>query len=94
MEPIDKHLSNHQLANVDKHTTVKRPPVEQVDSIADELVSEYNNPLYRAWYCGVINKYGASRVYEWHSRAKEGKYPGKLFTTYVNQAGGYRKGSN
>lgn len=72
----------------------KRPPIEQVDKLADELVAEYNNSDYRAWYCGVINTHGITRVIEWRGRAKEGNLPGKLFTHYVNQAGGYKKGRN
>lgn len=65
-------------------------PFEFVDQLADELVIEFNNPEFRRWYCGVINKYGRSRVLEWRRRANEGKHPGRLFTSYVNQAGGYR----
>lgn len=70
---------------------VKQIPIEQVDELADELVEEYANPNFRAWYCGVILRYGVPKVHEWRRRASEGNEPGKLFTSYVNQAGGYQK---
>jgi hypothetical protein len=70
---------------------IKQPPIEQVDELADKLVLAYKNPDYRRWYCGVINKFGVSKVLEWHRRSLEGKLPGRLFTVYVIQAGGYRR---
>jgi hypothetical protein len=94
VEPIANHLNKYQLTVVNSgKMPVKQPPIAQVDELADALVAEYANPDYRAWYCGVINKFGVEKVHEWHRRASEGKRPGRLFTTYVNQAGGYRKSS-
>jgi hypothetical protein len=91
MEPIGKQLNEYQLPNGGNDTHIKQPPIGQVDELADKLVADYDNPSYRRWYCGVINKFGVSKVYEWHRRAQEGDAPGKLFTAYVNQAGGYRR---
>lgn len=65
---------------------------EDVDRLADELSNEYANPHSRGWYCGVIYKFGVSKVLEWQKRASTGNQPGRLFTSYVNQAGGYRRG--
>jgi len=94
MEPIGEQLNKYQLPNGGKDTSIKQPPIGQVDEMADKLVTDFDNPGYRRWYCGVINKFGVAKVYEWHRRAQEGNNPGKLFTTYVNQAGGYRRGDS
>lgn len=88
-----KSILNSQLANTNSGSkSIRRIPVEQVDELADSLVAEYRNTDWRGWYCGVINKYGVGRVQEWRRRASEGDNPGRLFSTYVNQAGGYRRG--
>ena len=87
MEPIGNKFVKYKLA-----IEPPKPRIAQVDDIANELVKEYNNPDYRKWYCGVIKKFGVARVNEWQDRAKSGKYPGRLFTSYVNEAGGYRSG--
>jgi hypothetical protein len=91
MKPIGIQLSKYQLPNEAKEP-IKQLPIAQVDELADKLVADYNNPGYRKWYCGVIKKFGYAKVFEWHRRAQEGDTPGKLFTAYVNQAGGYRRG--
>ena len=83
-------INDNRFSSKDNH---KKISLAQVDALADELVNEYDNPEFRSWYCGVINKFGLSKVHEWMSRAKSGQYPGRLFTTYVNQAGGYKKDS-
>ncbi len=89
-------FDNYQLPNVNslfnKRKDTNKIPLLQVDKLADDLVKEYKNPKFKAWYCGVINKFGISRVLEWQNRSRTGKSPGKIFTIYVNQAGGYRKG--
>jgi hypothetical protein len=68
----------------------KQPPIDAVDRIADALVSEYHNPEWRRWYCAVIYEFGPVRVYEWQQRAREGKWPAKLFSKYVKEARTYR----
>jgi hypothetical protein len=66
-------------------------PIDAVDMLADELVAEYSNPNFRAWYCGIIYEFGSSKVWEWRRRAAEGKEPAKLFSKYVKDARIYRK---
>jgi hypothetical protein len=63
--------------------TKKELPIDAVDKMADELVSEYSNPDYRAWYCGVIYEFGFAKIEEWRNRAREGDYPAKLFSPKV-----------
>lgn len=65
---------------------VKQLPIEEVDSLADELVREYNNPIFRVWYCGVIYQFGLEQVAEWQRKAASGTNPGGLFGYYVKQA--------
>lgn len=90
MESINRIIDKIPIGNTH---FVKQIPIEQVDELADELVAEYGNPTFRKWYCGVIKKFGVPKVHEWRRRASEGDHPGRLFTTYVNQAGGYRSSS-
>lgn len=88
-----KSILNTHLTNTNSGSTSKgKIPVAQVDELADSLVSEYQNPKWRQWYCGVINKFGVEKVMEWRRRAAEGKSPGRLFSVYVNQSGGYKQG--
>lgn len=85
-----KSLINPQLRNVDSIKVVKRRlPIDAVDKLADELVSEYNNAGFRKWYCGVINDFGFSKVNEWQVRSREGKEPSKLFSRFVKDARTY-----
>lgn len=65
--------------------------IDVVDALANDLVTEYNNPKYRQWYCGVIYQYGIAQVEEWRGRAREWDIPGAGFTTYVKQARRYNK---
>lgn len=93
MQPVGKLLHLPIVSSGNKLPS-KQPPIGQVDELADKLVADYDNPGYRRWYCGVINKFGIAKVYEWQRRAQEGDNPGKLFTAYVNQAGGYRRSNS
>src|ERR1044072_5863198 len=63
-----------------------KPLAEDVDLLADELAAEYDNTAYRAWYCGVIYKFGIDRVRYWQQKASSGHFPSKLFGYYVRQA--------
>ncbi len=95
---INNLFNNYQLPKVNssfnKGIAFNKIPLAQVDKLADELVKEFNNPEFRSWYCGVINRFGISKILEWQNRSRTGKNPGRLFTTYVNQAGGYKKDSS
>ena len=86
-----KTILTSQMANASSGKVTQKPPVALVDEIADELVKQYANPAFRGWYCGVINKFGVARIREWQRRAEDADSPGRVFTTYVNQAGGYRR---
>ena len=63
-----------------------KPPIDEVDTLADELANSYNNQGYRTWYCGVIYEFGIEKVHYWQHKASGGEYPGKLFGYYVRQA--------
>jgi hypothetical protein len=89
MDKID--FSQHPIANSNNHAIKHELPIEAVDTLADELVAEYNNPGYRRWYCGVIKDFGFSKVHEWRRRASEGKEPAKLFSKYVKDSRTYRR---
>jgi hypothetical protein len=84
-------LDNYQLPKGNSISKTKHElPIDAVDQLADELVREYGNPLYRKWYCGVIYEYGFSQVNEWRKRASEGDEPGKLFSKYVKDTQTYK----
>lgn len=74
---INSHLPDGELPNF------KHLKIDFVDSIADELVKEYDGAKYRRWYCGIVYEYGPAQVQEWRVRAREGKYPAKLFSKYA-----------
>ncbi|MGH7195187.1 MAG: hypothetical protein ACREGA_00185 [Candidatus Saccharimonadales bacterium] len=70
-----------------------KPSIEEVDTLADELAGEFDNPDYRTWYCKVIYEFGVDRVNGWRKRARSGDFPGRLFGFYVREAR-ERKGGN
>jgi hypothetical protein len=91
VEQIGKQLNKYQVPNGNlDDNTFKKLPVAAVDKVADELVAEYNNQVYRRWYCGVIYEFGFSKVHEWRRCASEGREPAKLFSKYVKDARTYR----
>lgn len=75
-----------ELAIGNAQLPVKQIPIDEVDTLADELVSEYSNPKFRVWYCGVIYEFGIAQVNDWRARAASGISPGGLFGYYVKQA--------
>jgi len=86
---IGEILNNKQLPKGNRDKVSNRIPIDSVDVLADELVSEYANPEYRKWYCKVIYKYGLAQTQEWRRRASEGKEPARLFSKYVKDAQTY-----
>jgi hypothetical protein len=82
-----ERINNNQLPVVNSEKLhFKQLPIGAVDSIADSLVTEYSNPEYRRWYCGVIYEFGPGVVEQWRCRAGEGREPAKLFSKYVRDA--------
>ena len=61
-------------------------PIEAVDQFADILVTEYDNPQFRRWYCKIIYTFGPAQVDEWQARASNSGNPGKLFSKYASEA--------
>ena len=83
-----ENLSNdnlRQLSN-DSQPAVRKPSIDEVDQLADELAEEFNNPGWRSWYCGYINRYGIEQVVLWRDKARMGNSPARLFSTYLKQA--------
>jgi hypothetical protein len=74
------------LGSGDSQLPDRQLPTEEVDKLADELVTEYSNPKFRKWYCSVIYEFGFERVAEWRRKAATGHTPGGLFGHYVKQA--------
>lgn len=86
---IDRILN--QLPNDSSSDNVpNRLSINAVDALADELVKEYSNPVFRKWYCGVVNDFGYAQVNEWRNRSRSGKYPAKLFSKYVKDSRTHR----
>lgn len=75
-----------QMANGSNQLPTKPVPIDVVDSLADELIVEYENPNWRPWYCGVINQFGLDQVTIWRGRSKSANSPARLFSHYVKQA--------
>lgn len=88
---MDKLLDKYQVPIGNSSNTNKEElPIDAVDQMADILIKEYDNSLYRRWYCGVIYDYGFAQVEEWRNRASEGREPAKLFSKYVKEARTYK----
>jgi hypothetical protein len=90
---VDQHKQIHSPVAYKPQTAgnERKPRLSDVDELADLLVESYGNSDYRQWYCKVIYEFGVQRVLEWYKRAESGREPGKVFTTYVNQARTVRK---
>ena len=56
-----------------------------VDSLANELCSEYGNAKFYKWYCKVINVLGVERVLALRGMCSDAKQPGQLFSRRANQ---------
>ena len=87
---IKSILNSHLPIDSSSSKTIKQLPIDAVDRLADELATEYDNPKFRVWYCGVIYQFGFAQINEWRKRASEGNYPAKLFSKYVKDARSYR----
>lgn len=83
----NRFSGNGELGHLaDDQSSDKQLPIERVDSLADELAADYDNPGFRVWYCGVIYEFGFKQVAEWRRKAASGRTPGGLFGYYVKQA--------
>lgn len=60
-------------------------PASVVDDLADELVKQFDNELYRRWYCAAIYDLGLSKIDDLRKKVVTGDKPGKLFSFYVKQ---------
>lgn len=63
----------------------KKVPFSLVDSLANELCSEYGNAKFYKWYCKVINTLGVERVLALRGMCSDAKAPGQLFSKRANQ---------
>lgn len=63
-----------------------KPSIGEVDALADELASRYENYSFIKWYCKVINTLGIQKTRELAERADESKSPGRLFSTLAKEA--------
>lgn len=61
------------------------PSFSVVDSLANELCTEYGNAKFYKWYCKVINTLGIERVLILRGMCVDAKYPGQLFSRRANQ---------
>lgn len=86
IEANENRLSGNREQLNNSPLSLNKPPIDSVDELADELATDYSNPNYRTWYCGVIYEFGIEKVRYWQQKASNGNFPGKLFGYYVRQA--------
>lgn len=60
-------------------------PIAEVDKLANELATEFDNKDFLPWYCGAIYALGIQRITEIRGRVQSAKNKGRLFSHYVNQ---------
>jgi hypothetical protein len=63
----------------------KKTPIARVDALAEELVTLFDNRAYIKWYYVAIYDLGEERIRQILGRVSDARFPGKLFTHYVNQ---------
>lgn len=83
---MSSDVNDKQLAPDSRQLPIRQLPIEEVDNLADKLAADFDNPLWRKWYCGVINEFGVERVEYWYARSMSANAPGRLFSHYVKQA--------
>lgn len=89
---MDKAFERYQLPTANSNKTLdSNLKLGLVDDLAENLAREFGNLSYKAWYCGLIYKFGPATVEEWRKRSITAKDPGKVFSKYAAQAGGYKK---
>lgn len=69
----------------DKWQLGKKTPIARVDALAEELVTTFDNRAYIKWYYVAIYDLGEERIRQILGRVSDARFPGKLFTVYVNQ---------
>jgi hypothetical protein len=70
----------------DENTKGKRPTPAMVDHIADRLVTRFNNPARRLYYCKIAWKLPEGVLWNLAEQADKGKDPQRLFTYLCESA--------
>ncbi|RYF29755.1 MAG: hypothetical protein EOO17_00160 [Chloroflexi bacterium] len=60
---------------------------KRVEYIADQLVAEFKNSGFRAFYCKVAYKLSEANIWNNVEQAKKGNSPAKLFTFLCKRDG-------
>lgn len=77
---------NNETGDLTNGHLVSKPRLEEVDTLAEELATEYNNHNFLKWYCSLIYDFGIDRVKRWQAKSKSADSPGLVFASYVKQA--------
>lgn len=63
----------------------RKTPIAHADALAEELVTLFDNRDYIKWYYRAIYDLGEVRIRQIMARVSDARFPGKLFSTYINQ---------
>lgn len=63
----------------------RKTSIARADTLAEKLVTLFDNRDYIKWYYRAIYDLGEVRIEQILGRVSDARFPGKLFTTYVNQ---------
>lgn len=69
----------------DKWQLNRKPSIAEVDKLAKELCTEYDNFGFYRWYCLVINVLGVQRAKDIQSRCSDAVNKGALFSRYASE---------
>lgn len=83
-ELVMKDEGMNQTGN-DNQQLNSKYTMQEVDNLARELCTEFNNYPYFRWYCKAIWKLGIPRIQELRGRVQGAKLAGRLFTQYVKE---------
>lgn len=73
------------LTENDNNQSDPKPSIKEVDELAAEICTRFKNYKYFRWYCSATWKLGIERMKELLGRVEGAKFPGRLFTKYVNE---------
>lgn len=62
-----------------------KPTLIEVDSLANEICTEYSNHDFYRWYCKVINVLGVRRVNEIRSMYRDARQARHLFSKRASE---------
>ena len=82
LSPESLLVNNNLNINKKDYTKIRR-----TETIADLLVSKFNNPEYKGFYWKVASKLPENTIWNYVEQAKRGNSPARYFSYLCKKAG-------